>query len=286
MRLADLIARASPPEPWAEGDNIPWHDPAFSARMLAEHLSQEHDAASRRATTIDRQVAWLHETVLDGRPTMLLDLGCGPGLYAARLARLGHRCVGIDYSPAAIAHARAEADAQGLTCRYRQADIRDADYGTGFGLALLIFGEFNVFPRPVAARILAKLHAALADDGILVLEPHTFEAVRRIGEGVPVWYTRERGLFAATPHLVLAEHFWHAPAAAATTRYYIVDAAAGTVTRHAQSFQAYTEDDYRDLLASCGFAQITFHPALTGEPDPTQGDLCAIVARKRAPQAN
>src|SRR6266542_3437561 len=102
MRLADLALRQCPPEPWREGDNIPWHEPAFSARMLAEHLSQAHDAASRRAATIDRQVAWIHEAVLRGRPTRILDLGCGPGLYTGRLARLGHTCVGIDYSPAAI----------------------------------------------------------------------------------------------------------------------------------------------------------------------------------------
>ena len=48
MNLLDLIHRASPPAPWAEGDKIPWNDPDFSRRMLREHLSQAHDAASRR----------------------------------------------------------------------------------------------------------------------------------------------------------------------------------------------------------------------------------------------
>ena len=36
MYLADLGSRLRPPEPWAEGDNIPWHDPAFSARMVSQ----------------------------------------------------------------------------------------------------------------------------------------------------------------------------------------------------------------------------------------------------------
>ena len=152
MHLADLLTRRLPPAPWSEGDNIPWHEPGFSARMLAEHLSQDHDAASRRATTIERQAAWIHRSVLGGKPARVLDLGCGPGLYTSRLARLGHTCVGIDYSPASIAHARAEATAQHLACHYHHVDIRDADYGTGFGLALLIFGELNVFSRPDAAR--------------------------------------------------------------------------------------------------------------------------------------
>jgi 2-polyprenyl-3-methyl-5-hydroxy-6-metoxy-1,4-benzoquinol methylase len=78
--------------------------------MLHEHLSQDHDAASRRGATIDRQVAWIHGALLlAGTPTRVLDLGCGPGLYAERLAALGHRCVGVDVSPASIAFARARA---------------------------------------------------------------------------------------------------------------------------------------------------------------------------------
>ena len=49
MNLLHVIQRSPAPVPWAEGENIPWHDPAFSERMLTEHLSQAHDAASRRA---------------------------------------------------------------------------------------------------------------------------------------------------------------------------------------------------------------------------------------------
>jgi SAM-dependent methyltransferase len=280
MQLADLLARQMPPVPWAEGDNIPWHEPGFSARMLAEHLSQDHDAASRRATTIAHQIDWIHRSVLGGQPTRVLDLGCGPGLYTSRLASLGHTCVGIDYSPASIAHARAEATAQQLACRYDHADIRAADYGTGFGLALLIFGEFNVFSRPDATRILANVHAALADGGLLVMEPHTYEAVRRMGEPTTAWYTSAQGLFSATPHLVLREHFWDTATNAATIRYFIAELADGSVTRYAQSVQAYGTEEYRDLLGACGFSEIVFYPSLTGAPDAAQGDFCAIVARK------
>ena len=45
MRLSDIVRRRVPPVPWEEGENIPWNDPAFSERMLAEHLSQEHNLA-------------------------------------------------------------------------------------------------------------------------------------------------------------------------------------------------------------------------------------------------
>lgn len=85
--LHDLITRRTPPVPWEEGENIPWHEPAFSERMLFEHLNQDHDLASRRLALIDAQVDWIHRNLLHERAAQVLDLACGPGLYLNRLAR-------------------------------------------------------------------------------------------------------------------------------------------------------------------------------------------------------
>ena len=63
LTLADLAARTVPPVPWADGDNIPWDAPAFSERMLDEHLSQGHDLVvrrtnARRVSQGTRRVPW------------------------------------------------------------------------------------------------------------------------------------------------------------------------------------------------------------------------------------
>jgi SAM-dependent methyltransferase len=251
--------------------------------MLAEHLSQDHDAASRRFVIVDKHVDWIHHQVLEGVPARILDLGCGPGLYMNRLAKLGHRGVGLDFSPASIAYARRQAEEAGLACTYIRRDIRTADYGGGYDLVLLIFGEFNVF-RPGEARgILEKAHRALRPGGFLLLEPHTFEVVRKIGNQPASWYTTPRGLFSDEPYLCLQENFWDAGARVAIERYYIVDAATGQVTRHAASTQAYTGEEYRSLLAGCGFAELLFYPSLAGSADSAPGDLLAILSRKVAP---
>lgn len=280
MQLVDLIGRARPPQPWAEGDNIPWDEPGFSARMLREHLSQEHDRASRRAATINRHVAWIHAIVLGGRPSAILDLGCGPGLYAGRLARLGHRCVGVDFSPASVAYARAEAEQYGLACRYELADLREADLGAGFDLAMLIFGELNVFPRDQAAALIRRARDALVPGGTLLLEVHTLAAIQAMGARPATWATAPSGLFGEAPYLLLTEGFWDAATSTATTRYYAVDAASAEVTRHAQSFQAYTDAAYVDLLHAGGFVDITIRPGLTGGQEPDQPDVQVLVARR------
>lgn len=280
MQLLDIVHRQRLPQPWAEGEKIPWNDPAFSRRMLAEHLSQAHDAASRRFEIVDQHVQWIHDRVLQGNPTRILDLGCGPGLYTSRLAKLGHRCLGIDFAPASIAYAREQAAAEGLACTYRQDDIRTADYGEGYGLVLSIFGELNVF-RPEEARgILEKAGRALLPGGFLLLEPHPFDVVRKVGEQPAAWYAVEWGLFSAEPHLCLQENFWDAEARVAIERYYIVAAASGQVTRHSSSMQAYTDQDYRSLLVGCGFGELVFYSSLAGRVDGPAGDLLAILSQK------
>jgi SAM-dependent methyltransferase len=274
----DIIHSNPAPAPWSEADNIPWNEPGFSARMLKEHLSQEHDAASRRFEKIEQHVAWIHQKAFKNQPGKLLDLGCGPGLYASRLTQLGHQVTGIDYSPASIAYAQEQAAQQGHTINYIHADIREAEYGRGYDHAMLIFGETNVFKPADIRKILRKIHAALKPGGLLILEPHTYEAVKKIGQTAKTWYASEGGLFSPHPHLVLTERFWDAEQNAATIRHFMVEAATGNVIRYAQSMQAYKDDEYRSLLAETGFKDIQFYPSLTGIPDPGQESLIVITA--------
>jgi SAM-dependent methyltransferase len=280
MDLTDIITRAPRPAPWGEGEKIPWNHPGFSQRMLKEHLSQEHDAASRRAAIIDRQVEWLHRAILGGRPTSVLDLGCGPGLYTSRLARLGCHCTGIDFSPASIAYAHQQAQEEKLDCQYIEGDLRTTPFGDGFGLVMFIFGELNVFRSREAQIILEKAYQALEMGGWLVLEPHTFEMVRSLGESSPSWYSAAGGLFSEQPHLCLRENFWEAASSSLTERYWIVDARTGTVTRYASTMQAYTQAEYQVLLRGCGFQDVEFHPSLEGKESEAGRGLFVISARK------
>ncbi len=283
MKLLDIIRRQAVPQPWAEGEKIPWNDHDFSRRMLTEHLSQAHDAASRRTQIIDKHVTWIHNQVLHGEPTRILDLGCGPGLYMNRLASLGHSCVGIDFSPASITHAREQAEEADLDCTYIQQDIRSAEYGNEYGLVMSIFGEFNVF-RPGDVRdILKKIWPALVPKGFLLLEPHTFDAVVRLGEAPPSWYSAEQGLFSGEPHLFLQENFWDREENVAIQRYYIIAAATGDVEHHSSSTKAYTNKEYQSLLAECGFGEVVFYPSLGGHASSPEDNLIAILSRKGTP---
>ena len=277
MNLSDIIRRNMDPRPWAEGEKIPWDDPDFSRRMLKEHLSQKHDAASRRASIIKKHVDWIHTFVLGGNSSHILDLGCGPGLYAARLAALGHVCHGIDFGPASIEYAVKHAPEN---CSFTLGDVRTTDFGSGYNLAMFIFGEFNVFKPEDARLILSKAYAALKPGGMLLLEPHTFDAVYELGNQPATWYSAENELFAEKPHLCLMESFWDEDLSVAVERYLIVDAASGEVARYSSSTQAYEDDELAEMLTRAGFQNPKFYPSLRGKPDEKMSQLQVLVARK------
>jgi 2-polyprenyl-6-hydroxyphenyl methylase/3-demethylubiquinone-9 3-methyltransferase len=78
----------------------------------------------------------------DGAPfegLELVDVGCGGGLVAEPMARLGARVTGLDASGASIGVARAHAAQGGLAIDYRDGTVQTlAAQGAGFDVALAL----------------------------------------------------------------------------------------------------------------------------------------------------
>ncbi len=265
MQIAHILRR-QPPAIWSSTSKIPWHDAAFSARMLREHLDQNHDRASRRTERIVAHVEWLQSRVLGPQSKSVLDLGCGPGFYTERLAALGHRCTGIDIAPAAIEHARREAARSASGCAYVQGDVRSAALGGPHDAALFLFGEFNAFPPVEAKSILSRIAHSLAPGGCLVLEAHTSAYVEHIGRHEATWTRAKYSVFADQPHLWLKEAFWDETAHIAIERYFVVDEHAQT-TEYVNSIQGYGRDEYEVMLHAAGFDRIDVYPSLAAEDE-------------------
>ena len=276
----DALLRRTPVVPFAPGTRIPWDDPEFSARMLREHLSQLHDRASRREAIIDRQVAWIHQAILGGEPSRILDLGCGPGLYTSRLARLGHSCVGIDFSPASIAHANAVATEDQLDCTYELEDLRSADLGSGFDAVTMLFGEFNTLAPEDAAALLERTRSALNGSGHLLLELHVEDYVRALGEEPPSWSAQEAGLFSDRPHLTLRESAWHEKAEAATERYFVFSDDHPPAI-YTQTTKAYSDAQLDAMLERADLHATGRYESLTGDEE-SEAELFGLIAEPRS----
>ena len=94
----------------------------------------------------------------------VLDAGCGLGEHTIMLAALDYDVLGIDYAPAAVEQARANAAAKGVEARFEVADAMnlpaDGAYDTVLDSAL-----FHIFGDEDRARYVTSLHGALTSGG-------------------------------------------------------------------------------------------------------------------------
>ena len=111
-------------------------------------------------------------------------MGCGAGLLAEPLARLGAAVTGIDAAPENIAAARAHALGQGLEIDYRAggAEALDGRYDLVASLEVV---EHVADP----AAFVTALAAAVGEDGLLILSTPNRTAWSKlimigIGEGL------------------------------------------------------------------------------------------------------
>jgi SAM-dependent methyltransferase len=74
-----------------------------------------------------------------GTSKRLLDLGCGTGAHALRLAQRGYAVVGVDRSAEMLAQARVKLTPDNNAIEFREADICKLDLGKRFDAALMMF---------------------------------------------------------------------------------------------------------------------------------------------------
>jgi len=75
----------------------------------------------------------------DGSISSILDLGCGTGNHALRLADLGYRVAGVDRSEEMLDIARVKAEEKSLPVTLYHGDIKDVAINQTFDAAILMF---------------------------------------------------------------------------------------------------------------------------------------------------
>ena len=140
-----------------------WWDPAGKFRSL-HRLNPVRLAFIR-----DRVAAHAGRDPLAERPLQglrLLDIGCGGGLLAEPLARLGAEVVGIDASPANVEVAALHAAQSGLAIDYRQTSAEAfAEDLTAAGARFDVVVNMEVVEHVADAAVFLHASAALVRPG-------------------------------------------------------------------------------------------------------------------------
>jgi SAM-dependent methyltransferase len=127
----------------------------------------------------DAEVAsWVRLLELDA-PMKILDLACGFGRHANRLAALGHSVTGVDYVRGFLALAREEAERMGVKVEYRLADMRHINFVGEFDRVVLLFTSFGYFEDDENIQVMENVARALKAGGLLGFDIPNRDAVAR-----------------------------------------------------------------------------------------------------------
>lgn len=118
----------------------------------------------------ERQVSALVELLALDQPMHILDLGCGHGRHANRLAALGHQVTGFDRSEGFLELARREATARNVSVDYRLGDMRQLDLDQVFDRVLMMFTVFGYFDDQENLLVLRNIARALKPGGRLLFD--------------------------------------------------------------------------------------------------------------------
>ena len=277
--LQQLIQLQNKPAPFTPGEVLFWDDPHISSQMLEAHLNPEIDAASRRPETIDRSIRWLIAR-LDLQPgDSILDLGCGPGLYASRFARAGLQVTGVDYSRRSIEYAVKHANENKLDIHYRYQNYLELQDENQYQAAFLIYGDFCTINPEQRFRLLRNVHYALKPGGIFVLDVSTRECRKkhRVKNG---WHAMESGFCKPEAHLLLEDSFDY-PEQSISLDQYIVIEANGNLSVYRNWFQDYTPESITAELSQAGFSVESLWGDLTGTPYTSESEWIGLITSRK-----
>jgi 2-polyprenyl-6-hydroxyphenyl methylase/3-demethylubiquinone-9 3-methyltransferase len=150
-----------------------WWDPKGSSAML--HKLNPVRLGFLR-TAIDSHFAADPKALKPLAGCRALDVGCGAGLLAEPLARLGATVTAVDAAPENIAAARAHAEAGGLAIDYRCGELGALGL-TGFDLVTSMEVIEHVADKPA---FVAGLVATVAEGGLLVISTPNRTAASRL----------------------------------------------------------------------------------------------------------
>ncbi|ORW07816.1 SAM-dependent methyltransferase [Mycobacterium kyorinense] len=141
-----------------------------------QYLEEYDEVVARGSRLVEPFIArFVRRVVEDQSPHMMLEIGCGTGIYVRHAAEACPRLsvVVIDLSERVVALAKANLAAWGLAdrCAVLHADIRDSDLAELAGPFDLITLHNNIYYFPPAEwrTLFAELRRRLAPTGRLVL---------------------------------------------------------------------------------------------------------------------
>ena len=275
-QLEDINTRPEPFECYTAADL--WTDNHTSEQMLACHLNADIDVSSRRAEFIDRSVAWIVSHFNVGTGTRIADFGCGPGLYANRLAKLGACVTGIDFSERSITHARKVAAEEGLTATYVNQNYLKFETEDRFDIILMIFCDFCALSPAQRMTMLEKFQVLLASGGSVLLDVYSMNAFEQREEAVYYEENLLNGFWSSEKYYGFLNTFKYDDVGVVLDKYTIVEARR---TRSIYNWlQYFSPESLQSEFEKAGFTKQEFYGDVAGATYAESASEYAIIGKR------
>jgi len=278
MIISELLKYVTKPEIFQEGTSKFWDDEHISKGLLEAHLNPEVEASSRKHDFIDKSVQWIYEIASPVRFSKLLDLGCGPGLYAEKFCNQGYEVTGIDFSIRSINYAKEKAKVENKDVKYIYKNYLDIDYNTEFDLITLIYCDFGVFSDFERDLLLQKVYHALKSGGKFIFDvftPNNYEGKKESNK----WYLNDgSGFWKPDTHITLESHYIYENNVR-LNQYIVIDKEEKMDVFRIWD-HSYTRDSIIDVASKIGFKNIEIYSDVAGATYTEESKTMCLVLEK------
>jgi len=255
-----------------------WTDEHTSKQMLSFHLDVATDVSSRNAEFINRSVEWIATEFNIGEDFKIADFGCGPGLYAARLAKHGANVTGIDFSARSIAYAKDVAAREKLNINYVNQNYLEFETEDRFDLVLMIMCDFCALSPTQRRGLLSKFHTILKPSGSVLLDVYSLSAFEQREEAATYEVNQLNGFWSPNKYYGFLNTFKYDEDKVVLDKYTIIEFER---TRQVYNwFQYFGPEDIEREFKEASFSVKRFYSDVAGTPFDRKLSEFAVIANK------
>ncbi|TLG77311.1 class I SAM-dependent methyltransferase [Culicoidibacter larvae] len=261
---------ATRPQTYAPSTEKFWDDEYISAQMLKAHLNPDADGATRSHAFVEKSARWIAGLADNSR---LLDLGCGPGIYATIFAEYGFAVTGIDFSARSIAYAKK----QNPTIDYFYQNYLDLEYVGEFDIITLIYCDFAVLPPESQQNLLQRIYRALKPGGKFIFDVFSPVKYAETVEQTTIEYM-ESGYWRPEPYICIKRDLQYTAESVYLEQYLVLTE--DKLACYNLWNMAFTQSELEPMLGAAGFATLQFYDDISGSPYTELSETICVVAEK------
>ncbi len=255
-----------------------WTDEHTAQQMLQYHLNESINVASRKRDFIERSVKWMAARFDMDDKTEIADFGCGPGLYANRLAAVGAKVTGIDFSKNSLDYARKTAAQKGLAVNYIHSNYLDFTIDRKFDLIIMIMCDFCALSPDQRKRLLSGFSSILKPGGSVLLDVYSLNSFDQKQESATYELNQLNGFWSPNDYYCFVNSYKYEDEKVALDKYTIIEETRTHIVYN--WLQYFSPESLTAEFDTNGFEVDTLLSDVAGTPFDAASLEFAVVAKK------